>query len=223
MTVLSISDVVKRRNITEIVHFTSNHGLLGTLEVGAVLSRRQLPEIKHLANLAAPTSAQRQEAMSFFDKKADWLDFVNLSISEINQHYFNVASTKWHVQGDRWWTILAFRPSILEHEGVYFTTTNNVYEYVKRNSGVDGLTALFSPVIPRKPKWAAYRGSRPDHVPTCQQAELLYPHSLSIEDLFRVYVRTDEEHDVVSGWLRFYRRPNIEVVISPEKFAGMPN
>jgi hypothetical protein len=32
-----------------------------------------------------------------------------------------------------------------------------------------------------------------------------------------------DEHDIVAGWLRYFAKPNIEIVISPEKFSGMPN
>lgn len=211
------------RKIKEIVHFTSNHGLVGTLEMGSVLSRRRLPDVSHLAYLAAPTSEKRQEAAHYFDKAEDWLDFVNMSISEINQYYFHVASTKWHVAGDRWWTILSFSPEILSHYGVFFTTTNNIYEYVKRGQGHQGLAALFDEPILRKNNWYARRGLRAVNLPTCQQAEVLYPQSVSIEYLQRIYVANDEQHDIVSGWLRYYGKSDVEVTIQPEKFSGAPN
>ncbi|WP_082219306.1 DarT ssDNA thymidine ADP-ribosyltransferase family protein [Massilia sp. NR 4-1] len=220
---MSIMNVVGERGINEIVHFTSNHGLVGTLEVGAVLSRRQLPEVDHLAYIAAPTSAQRQEAMSCFDKAEDWLDFINLSLSEINQHYFNFAANKWHTQGDRWWTILSFRPEILTHAGVFFTTTNNIYEHVIRGQGQSGLEALFTEPIKRKGSWYARRNGRTDNLATCQQAEVLYPQSLAMDHLQRIYVATEEQHDLVSGWLRYYRLNSVSVTIQPEKFNGVPN
>jgi hypothetical protein len=221
---MDIQEIVDERGISEIVHFTSNHGLVGMLELKKALSRRQLPENDHLAYLAGPTSAQRQEASEFFDKQEDWLDFLNLSISEINYHYFNYAATKWHNQGDRWWAILVFSPEILSHENVFFATTNNVYiEHVKRGRGADGLNQLFVPVVKRKGVWFANRGSRPSHLPTCQQAEVLYPQSLPLTYLRKIYVRTDEEHDIVAGWLRMYGMRDVQVKIEPEKFRGVPN
>ena len=220
---MTIKKIVEVNEIHEIVHFTSNHGLVGTLETGLVLSRRKLPEVDHLAYIASPTSKSRQEAEQYFDKAEDWLDFVNLSISEINQHYFGFASSRWHVSGDRWWTILSFKPEILEHPGVYFTTTNNIYQHVKRSQGADGLRALFATRINRKDNWYALRHGRAPRLPTCQQAEVLYPHALSIEYLQKVYVMSDEDHDVVAGWLRYYGKSDIEVKIAPEKFLGVPN
>lgn len=222
--VAEVLDVVSTRGIQEIVHFTSNHGLVGMLELKCALSRRQLPEAKHLAYLAAPTSAQRQEATSFFNKDEDWLDFLNLSISEINFHYFNIAATKWHNSGDRWWTILSFSPTILSHDDVFFTTTNNVYvEHVNRERGASGLVKLFEDRIRRKGDWTAHRGTRPENLPTCQQAEVLYPGRLSLEHLVKIYVRTDDEHDIVAGWLRLYSVNNVQIVIEPRKFKGVPN
>jgi hypothetical protein len=220
---MSILDIVEHHGITEVVHFTSNHGLVGTLEVGALLSRRRLPDVDHLAYIAAPTSAQRQEAMSYFDKVEDWLDFINLSLSEINQHYFNFAANKWHTQGDRWWTILSFRPEVLTHPGVFFTTTNNVYEHVVRGQGEEGLVALFKGPIYRKGRWLAHRNGRAINLATCQQAEVLYPQSLAVAYLQKIYVATEEQHDLVAGWLRYYRINSVSVTIQPEKFAGVPN
>jgi len=218
----TISEVVASRGIEEILHFTSNHGLIGCLEERAVLSRRRLPEQKYLAHVAAPTAATRQEASEFFDKKMDWLDYVNLSISEINFRYFNVASTKWHPE-DRWWVILSFRPEILEHEGVTFTTTNNVYEHVLRSVGVQGLDRLFQTPIARKQDWVARRGARASNLATCEQAEVLYPCSVSLNHLQRIYVRNDVDYDIVRGWVNYYGLPSIEVLISPQKFIGQQN
>lgn len=218
-----IKEIVAARGITEIVHFTSNHGLVGSLEVGAVVSRRQLPAEKHLAYIAAPTSATRREAEAYFDKNEDWLDFVNLSISEINTSYFNFASTKWHVTGDRWWAILAFSPDILAHEGVYFATTNNIYDFVVRQPGARGLDNLFAQSIKRKGNWTALRRDRADALPTCEQAEVLYPKRLPLQYLEKIYVQNGDDHDRVSGWLNYYKRPNVQVLIDEAKFDGQPN
>ncbi|CAN7161510.1 DUF4433 domain-containing protein [Paraburkholderia hospita] len=219
----TIKEVVIARGISEVVHFTSNHGLVGALQVGAVVSRRQLPAENHLAYIAAPTSATRREAEEYFDKNEDWLDFVNLSISEINASYFNFASKKWHVTGDRWWAILSFSPDILSHDGVYFATTNNIYDFVSRQPGASGLEKLFAPSVRRKGSWTAYRRDRAENLPTCEQAEVLYPKRLSLDYLERVYVQNGDDYDLVSGWLNYYKRPDVQVLIDAAKFDGQPN
>jgi len=116
----------------------------------------------------------RPEESEFFDKGADWLDFVNLSISEINRSFFDF-SKRWSHNQEILWVILSFDPIILTHECVYFATTNNSYEHCRREVGVTGLQALFTNLIRRKGTWRAHRGSRVDRLPTCEQAEVLYP------------------------------------------------
>jgi len=220
--VTDIGDIITERQIAEIVHFTSNNGLVGCLELGALVSRRQLPAEKHLSYVAAPTAATRAEDSDFFDKDRDWLDYVNLSISEINKSYFRFAQG-WHQNSDRWWVIMSFDPAVLKQDGVFFATTNNIYPFVRRGEGADGLSALFSDSIQRKLGWTAYRGLRASNLATCEQAEVLYPSRISLDYLRKVYVRTDEQHDIVSGWLNLYRRGGVEVIISEEKFNGVSN
>lgn len=220
---ITIGDIVSARGISEVLHFTSNHGLVGVLTLGSVLSRRALPREDHLAHVAAPTSATRQEAASYFDKEQDWLDYINLSISEINRNYFKFASQRWHTSGDRWWVILAFKPSILGLDGVYFSTTNNVYENTYRASGPEGLKALFSDRVDRKPGWTVKRLSRADNLATCEQAEVLFPNPLKLSYLQAIYVASEDHWDLVEGWLAYYKISGVSVIISESKFLGQPN
>ena len=94
---------------------------------------------------------------------------------------------------------------------------------LKRESGMAGFNALFVDRIPRKHGWTACRGLRGAHLPTCEQAEVLYPSRISLELLRRIYVKTGEQHDAVCGFLQYYRRGRVEVVIDPAKFLGAPN
>ncbi|RMP75965.1 DarT ssDNA thymidine ADP-ribosyltransferase family protein [Pseudomonas syringae] len=220
---LSVEGVVARRNVSELLHFTSNHGLVGILEIKSILSRRTLPEEDHLAHIAAPTSAARQEAESYFDKQEDWLDYINLSISEINRNYFKFASERWHTSGDRWWVILSFRPSLLSQKDVYFSTTNNVYPETLRAKGGKGLEALFAESIARKPGWTVTRKARSDNLPTCEQAEVLFPSRLDLSYLQAIYVANEDHSDLVEGWLSLYKISGVSVRIDASKFNGQPN
>jgi len=94
---------------------------------------------------------------------------------------------------------------------------------VVREAGGQGLQKLFSPSVKRKTGWTAVRGDRPDNVPTCEQAEVLYPERLSLEYLRKIYVRNGDEHDRIWSFLALYKRPDVEVVIDEAKFAGRPN
>ena len=220
---MSVSGIVAQRGITEVLHFTTNRGIVGALDSKALLSRFRLPQDKRLEYVLHVNAANRPEAATFFDKSRNWLDFVNLSLSEINARYFQV-SNRWHHDNFVWWGILAFDTEIVAHEGVVFATTNNSYDQCIRNSGEEGLEALFPPVINRKSNgWKAYRGGRGAHLATCEQAEVLYPGAVSTDFLRRVYVSEDDHHDQVMGWLREFAVEGVEVVIDARKFVGAPN
>lgn len=218
-----IEKSIAQRGITELVHFTSNHGLVGILTQGSILSRRALPKEDHLAYISAPTSATRMEAASHFDKKEDWLDYINLSISEINRRYFKFASERWHVTGDRWWVLLSFNTALLQDDGVYFSTTNNVYESTIRAKEVKGLDSLFADSIARKSSWTVRRLDRASRLTTCEQAEVLYPNPLPLSFLERIYVTDEDRSDVVEGWLTYYKVTGVSVIIDASKFIGQPN
>ena len=220
---MSVRQIIADREIEEVLHFTTHRGVVGTLASHALKSRYRLPEDKYLQHILHVNASVRPEASAFFDKSDNWLDYVNLSISEINRRYFEV-SERWHEAEDIWWAILAFDPAIMTHDGVVFATTNNSYDLCVRAGKSKGLSALFETPIGRKlPSWKAYRGARGPNLPTCEQAEVLYPGEVSTEHLVRVYVREEEYQDQVAGWLEEFEIPNVEVVWSPSKFIGKKN
>lgn len=220
-------EVYKERGINEVVHFTTNKGLLGSLIRGLLLSRHRLPEEKLLKYIVFNNSEVRPEHSNYFDKSENWIDFVNLSLSEINSRYFNVSTNKWHEGKAIFWVILSFDPIIMTHENVYFATTNNSYDYCERKKGVEGFDNLFIDEVKRKNSyysiWKVKRLNRSSHLATCEQAEILYPEGVPLSYLRRIYVRTEEEYDIVGGWLAEFHAQDVEVCISPAKFEGRPN
>lgn len=225
MVITGIDKMVQDRKITEIVHFTSNRGLVGCLDKGFVLSTRRLPDEDRLTFVFQQTALERQEGRPNFNKDKDWIDYISMSVSEINAHYFKYAR-KWHVADeDLFWIILSFAAEIMTHKGVYFTTTNNTYSnFVRRDPGSEGLEALFAPTVKRKEaSWIVARGDRAPHLPTCQQAEVLYPSALPIKFLQKIYVSTGAESDMVASCLELYDASTVEVVVDVKKFRGAPN
>ena len=227
---MRLQSAIEGRDISEVVHFTTNRGLVGILKSGHLLSRPflNMKETKYLRYVIKLNASIRPEEFSFFDKSENWIRFVNLSISEINKRFFDV-SRKWHNNENIWWCILAFDPLIMLHEGVRFTTTNNSYDQCYRSQGIAGFEAMFAPTVSRKAKgvdgnpWLVDRGSRPIHLPTCEQAEVLYPERLCLDYLIKVYVGDGNRRDIVIGWLRDFEFDDIPVVVKPEKFVGEKN
>lgn len=207
---MNIIDTISSRGIKELLHFTTNSGLLGILDSRCLLSRKRLPDNKRLEFILKFNSSYR--------KDLPWLDYVNLSISRINLNFFG-ASQCWHP--DVAWRILSFDPILMDHAGVVFTTTNNIYPKVERNNGNDGLTAMFKPSVFGSYNSVISRSNdTPPNWPTCPQAEVLYPSVVSTEYLKKIHVRTEEEQDSVYGKINCFPHPQVEVVINKEIFLG---
>lgn len=76
------------RGISDVVHFTTVSGAVGVLASRAVMSRKRLPEEEYLEHVYRPNSAIRKDQA--------WLDYVNLSITRINDWMFG-TSVRWHI------------------------------------------------------------------------------------------------------------------------------
>ncbi|WP_065322677.1 DarT ssDNA thymidine ADP-ribosyltransferase family protein [Tritonibacter mobilis] len=208
---MSIQDIVTARSISEVVHFTTNHGCLGTLYTQKLLSRAKLHDDEMVQYLFAANAELRRD-------KA-YLDHISLSVEHINTKFFNVSAGKWHRDEPIFWCILAFDPIVLSHEGVVFATTNNIYTSVKRGEGEDGFENLYSKQVSQ---WAGNVVTRSVTLqpcyPTCFQAEALYPAELSTEYLHRIYVKTETDQSEVVGFLKATFHRDVDVIVCPEKF-----
>ena len=180
------------REVTEIVHFTTTKGALGVLASGALKSRKRLPETKYLEHVYRPNTD--------FRKDAAWLDYVNLSVSRINDWMFG-SSVKWRSDEDVSWVVLAFNPEILSHPGVVFATTNNIYPSCRRAEGLDGFNSLFADTVVGRYNGVHNRAGKLDCWPTDRQAEALYPGELSCRHLRRIDVQLVETTDALAGML----------------------
>jgi hypothetical protein len=210
----AVTAYAARRGVQEILHFTTNRGLVGILATGAVLSRDLLDSDKYIEHIYTPNCFSRL-------KDSEWTGYVNLSISRVN-NWMLTKSQEWHETEDVWWAVLAFDTSLLADPGVYFVTTNNTYtSALKRGTGVSALQAMFAESV----EWG-YRGSRiyrrPDIIDawtTDPQAEVLYPERVPADLLRAIYVREEEHVDTVRSMLAcFQNAPDVVVEHKPEVF-----
>jgi hypothetical protein len=158
---------------------------------GRLLSRKRLPTNKYLEHVYLPNASVRKDPA--------WLDYISMSISRVNTRFFGF-SQGWEREVETWWAIVALDPTILNHEGVVFTTTNNIYPSCRRASGADGLEAMFAPVVAgvwERPLKRTY--DMPASWTTDDQAEILYPAELPTSYLREVYTATDEHADIVAS------------------------
>ena len=212
---MTVENVIRERGISEVVHFTTSHGCLGTLYGSNLLSRAKLHNDEMVKYLFSPNAELRRDV--------DYLDHISLSIEHINTKFYNTCSQSWHRAQPIFWCILAFDPEVLTHEGVVFSTTNNMYTGVIQEEGAAGLNSLYADTVVR---WATSHVRRPTDerlsYPTCFQAEALYPQALSTEHLRRIYVRTQQDQNEVCGFLKATFHPEVDVLVSAEKFGARP-
>lgn len=216
---MSVRDVIDRRGIEEVLHFTTSYGCLGALYTNAVQSRQRLEGDPLVEYLFKPNVA--------FRKDAAFLDHVSLSIEWINADFFSRCAGSWHRDEDIFWVIMSFDPVVLEDPGVVFSTTNNIYTSVKRGQNEAGLEALYAQKITqyvqRGTEHAAVRtATTPPSWTTCAHAEALYPGGVDSRFLRRIYTRTEEDRHEVLVFLKGTWHPPVEVVVDPARFEGRP-
>lgn len=209
---MTIPDIILEREIAEVLHFTTNHGLVGIFARGALCSRDDLNEDQHLDSIKLLNCDTR--------KDPNWTSYVNLSISVVNSQMLG-TSQNWHDQDDIWWAVLSFSPEIMDHDGVWFTTTNNVYaDTVRRGQGAEGLADMFTEPIP----WGYYgskswRSGKAAYLATDSQAEVLYPGEISLDHLKAIYVPGEDHLDEIEGWVAtFPDVPQVPVEHRPDVF-----
>jgi hypothetical protein len=206
------SERARERGIEEILHYTTFRGVQGTLQRNALLSRQALDDGEFIRTIFKPVCLYRSDK--------PWLDHISLSVTAINTTLFSIASNKWHPRMS-WWAVLAFDPSILDHDGVTFTTSNNIYPATNRGVGEQGFEALFAPtvasrrstIIRRSPLLSPTR-------PTDSQAEVLYPHALGSEHLRRIYVRDIDHRHYVRSWFDVIDHREVDVQVNPGVFSA---
>lgn len=208
----AIEAMIRHRDITRLLHFSTNRGLVGTLASRALKSRALLNSDNYLERIFTPNARVRQDF--------PWTRHVSLSISRINASFF-AASTRWHAREDLWWCVLEFTPALLTHEGVVFVTTNNIYTGADRNTGAAGLQALFAERILQYRNLISVRGPDvPDQLTTDAQAEVLYPVEVCTHHLRRVYVQSEDHAAVAEAQMAAVDHPPIPVDVQPEAFAA---
>lgn len=210
---MSIEEIIASRKINEVLHFTTNRGLVGILATKALKARSLLSQDKYLEHIYLYNCPDRS-------RDAAWHGYVNLSITTVNWRLFGISMHKWHQQPGIFWCVLSFDPVILTHEGVYFTTTNNMYSGVLRAKGSRGLERLFDETIVR---WSGSVVTRdtdePANQPTCPQAEVLYPNQVPIEYLREIFVEDEAHLDSVGSELDTLASGyNIRCGVRPEIF-----
>jgi hypothetical protein len=199
--------LAQARGVTELLHYTTNRGLYGTIASQAVLSRAQLDEDEYLEHIRNPVWPR---------KDAPWIDHISLSVTSTNDDLFRRSRRHFR---DLWWAVFSIDPSIIDDQGVVFTTTNNIYPAVLRGAGSVGFEAMFADEVVGRFGVIQNRAGLPANQPTDWAAEVLYPQRVSTDRLLSVYVGDAEHRRAVLAWCEALDHPDVDVQIRPDVFA----
>lgn len=210
-----VAEALDRRGVQHVLHFTTNHGLLGIIASKAIKPRASLEQDKYLERLFLPNAEFRRDP--------SWAGHVSLSVSRINTEFFQI-SQRWHAADDLWWCVISLDVSVLTHTGVVFCTVNNIWPAVFRGTGAEGLEAMFSDVVIGRYRERVARGSlMPEAWPTSVQAEVLYPGEIPTSYVRRVYVVNRLHGAAGEAQVAAMNHPELQFVVDAAAFdQGVP-
>jgi hypothetical protein len=193
--------------VQQLLHYTTQKGIHGTIASKALLSRAQLDQEEYLALIREPVWPRRD---------APWIDHISLSVSTINDDLFWRSRSHFpHL----WWAVIAVSPAVLDDAGVVFTTTNNIYPSVRRGEGADGFEAMFADEVVGRYGVVHTRAGLPDAQPTDRAAEVLYPQRIETDHIQAIYVMEAGHKHMILGWCAALDHQDIPVEVRPDVFA----
>ncbi|MFJ7905083.1 DarT ssDNA thymidine ADP-ribosyltransferase family protein [Streptomyces sp. NPDC096198] len=207
-----IGALIQERKITEVVHFTTNRGLLGILVQRLCKARALLAQDQYLESIYHQNTKIRREAPQYWS-------YVNLSISEPNHRFLRISSDDWWADEDLFWAVLSFDPVIMTHPGVLFAPGNMGYDGITPVEGLPGAEALFADRVPKGFNKTMPRWNRAPHLPTNPQAEVLYPQAVSTRHLQRIYVLTHEDAAKAEAIVSVSEHDEVDIIVDPVTFG----
>lgn len=199
----------RARGVSEIRHYTSERGVMGSIMRGRLLSRDRVEGDPDLAFIFEGVWERRDP---------EWVDHISMSVSQINVDLYQSSRKRFP---DYWWAVMAFDVAMLDAPDVVFTTTNNVYDDVcRRAPGIAGFEDMFADEVP-----FGYHGSvkyrpasRAAHLTTDRAAEVLFPGEVTLDSMQALYVPGRQHKRMVDAWCEVYEHPELPVLIDPSPF-----
>lgn len=174
----AIKNEVVRRQITRLCHFTPSRNLIhiASGEVGLLATDKLEKSERHVFN---PTDLQRLDGHK---------GFISCSVEYPNAWYFDVARAKDTLFKD--WVVLFINPRYLWTEGTRFCCRNAAAGRGSEVSeGAEAFMAMFAEQVIGAGGISFRRTStRPASCPTDDQAEVLVPDRIAIEDIIAIAV-----------------------------------
>jgi hypothetical protein len=204
---------VERRGITRLCHFTPSRNL-GQILSGAIGVLATVNLEKDERHVFAPTDLQRLDRHK---------DHISCSIEYPNAWYFEKARTREVLFRD--WVILFIDRKYLWKDGTRFCPRNAAASFGREvRSGHLAFEGLFaSRVTGAYSKDYARTALTPEYCPTDEQAEVLIPDKIALEDILGLAVHSIEQarNEVVR--LLYLQVPEtrvrgLRIVIAPDLY-----
>lgn len=166
----SIRTNAKKRGITRLCHFTPSRNLVHIASGRqGILASRHLSEDR--AEIFNPTDIERWDGFP---------DHVCCSIQYPNAWYFSKARLNETLFRD--WVVLLIDAKYLWRPGTKFSPINAASREASIAAGAEGFEALFEESVEGVRRFRR-RPKHPAFLPTDQQAEVLVPDSISMQDI----------------------------------------
>ena len=201
------SEAAARRDVRQLLHYTTQKGIHGTIASAALLSRAQLEEEEYLALIREAVWPRRD---------APWIDHISLSVTTINDTLFGQSRAHF---SHLWWAVIAVSPAVLDDDGVVFTTTNNIFPSVKRGKGTAGFEAMFADEVVGRWGVVRTRGGLPDRSQPTAPPRVLYPQRIETGHIQAIYVMEPDHKNMILGWCAALDHPDIAVEVRPDAFG----
>ncbi len=184
---------IDRRNITKLLHFTTNLNVLSILSEGFIIPRNKL-ESSNDVNLC---NSDFQDSL-----RLDGKNHINCSIERINIKMLN-QKKKYLLPEERdlrFFCVIAISPKYIYRKSTMFSVTNAANSYNRNNIGIDGsfekFISMFKPEMYYLASGYVHHVSRSsmnrDNIPTDIQAEVLIYDSISANDIIQIYVEKED-------------------------------
>lgn len=212
---------IKERNITKLVHYTSNINLISIFKSGAIIPRNQL-ECSTNINLSNS---------DFQDKnRYDGKDHINCSIEVPNLYSLNSKKHLLTRDDPKFFCIIAISPKYIYRESTLFSVTNAANKYNRNTIGINGsfskFVSIFNQCISYYNSSGCYKNiKRPinieNNIPTDCQAEVLIGDNILIEDFLSVYVEDESQLLILNSVLKSNNLDNFDsklIIADPTMF-----
>lgn len=197
---MAIRDLISRRGIDSLYHFTTTINLSGIYQVEHIFPRSEYDTLRALAN-----EDMYEDYLDHMDDlRLDGLnDHVNTSLSHPNVYLLNAYRQRKNL-AHYTWCILQLDPQLMERDDTLYTVTNAASARSSQygiGKGEEGLNQLFIPEVITK-KGAFKRKGLPAKYPTDIQAEVLIPGNISVDHIKTIYFETESDLSSCAGAFR---------------------